>query len=127
ALPAGEPLKFGDQLYWLPHDDEGRFNAHHLSGLRVVRPGLHLGELRKGRFEPAHALALYISASSARWSQSYPSDAAEIQADLRGETLPADAVSSGWGIIAVDGLPLGWGKASGGQVKNHYPKGLRRP
>ena len=24
-------------------------------------------------------------------------------------------------------LPLGWGKASGGMLKNHLPKGLRRP
>ncbi|MBO4298711.1 MAG: hypothetical protein J5998_07910, partial [Clostridia bacterium] len=23
------------------------------------------------------------------------------------------------------GMPLGWGKASGGSLKNHIPKGLR--
>ena len=32
----------------------------------------------------------------------------------------------GWVLIAVEGFPLGWGKRSGGVVKNHYPKALRR-
>jgi NOL1/NOP2/fmu family ribosome biogenesis protein len=26
----------------------------------------------------------------------------------------------------VDGYSLGWGKADGNTLKNHYPKGLRR-
>jgi NOL1/NOP2/fmu family ribosome biogenesis protein len=33
----------------------------------------------------------------------------------------------GWTLVTTDGLPLGWGKASGGQLKNHLPKGLRNP
>lgn len=45
---------------------------------------------------------------------------------LRGESLPADAALKGWTLVTVDGLPLGWGKASGGQLKNRLPKGLRR-
>ena len=29
-------------------------------------------------------------------------------------------------LVTVDGLGLGWAKGSGGQLKNHYPKGLRQ-
>jgi 16S rRNA C967 or C1407 C5-methylase (RsmB/RsmF family)/NOL1/NOP2/fmu family ribosome biogenesis protein len=125
-LPAGEPLAFGQQLYWLP-DGGGRFGPRLLDGLRVLRPGLHLGDLPKDRFEPAHALALHLRPSAARWTLGAAADAPETAAYLRGEALPADAGLSGWGLVCVDGLPLGWGKAAGGRVNNRLPKGLRRP
>ena len=32
---------------------------------------------------------------------------------------------SGWCVVSVDGLVIGWGKGSGGVIKNHYPKSLR--
>ena len=35
-------------------------------------------------------------------------------------------VSDGWTLITVDGYSIGWGKAVKGQIKNHYPKGLRK-
>ncbi|NIK67468.1 16S rRNA C967 or C1407 C5-methylase (RsmB/RsmF family)/NOL1/NOP2/fmu family ribosome biogenesis protein [Paenibacillus sp. BK720] len=126
SLGPGEPLRFGDALYWLPHQTQGSFGAANLDGLKVARPGLHLGDIRKNRLEPAHALALAVQAEDASWVQSYPPDAPEVAAYLRGETLTAAGEESGWGLVAVDGLPLGWAKASGGQLKNHLPKGLRR-
>ncbi|MED4604284.1 hypothetical protein P9314_27015, partial [Paenibacillus validus] len=46
---------------------------------------------------------------------------------LRGETLDAAAPGSGWTLVTFEGFALGWGKQSGTQIKNHYPKGLRRP
>ncbi len=127
TLGLGQPLRFGEALYWLPQPTGGELPAAALDGLRILRPGLQLGYVRKGRFEPAHALALAVPASSAAWVQSYDGDDPLLAAYLRGETLPAASGSSGWGLVAVEGLPLGWGKASGGQVKNHLPKGLRRP
>ena len=52
---AGEGfLAFGDNLYRMPERMPG------LKGLKVLRPGLHLGTLKKNRFEPAHALALAL-------------------------------------------------------------------
>lgn len=125
-LGPGEPIRFGDALYWLPHGaTEGRFTQTELQGLKVARPGLHLCDIRKNRVEPAHALAMALPASASAWTQSYAPDAPEIAAYLRGETLAASEGSAGWGRIAVDGFPLGWGKASAGIVKNHLPKGLR--
>ena len=95
-----------------------------LSGLRVLRAGLQLGEVKKGRFEPAHALALGLRAEQAKRTLDLPGDGADVLAYLRGETLPC--AQKGWVLVTVDGWPLGWGKASGGVLKNHYPKGLRR-
>jgi len=44
-----------------------------------------------------------------------------------GETIAVSDNISGYVLPAFEGLALGFGKASGGQIKNHYPKGLRRP
>ena len=46
----------------------------------------------------------------------------------RGETialLEGEGPVSGWCLVCVEGYSLGWGKAVNGQLKNHYPKGLR--
>ena len=32
---------------------------------------------------------------------------------------------NGWGVLTVEGCPLGGFKAVDGTLKNHYPKGLR--
>ncbi|TBL81352.1 RsmB/NOP family class I SAM-dependent RNA methyltransferase [Paenibacillus thalictri] len=125
ALPAGEPLLYGGQLYWLPVPAGSQLGQARLAGLKVLRPGLHLAEAKKGRAEPAHALALALPRGGASRELRLAAGSAEAAAYLRGETLPAEAGSSGWLAVSVDGYPLGWGKASGGQVKNHYPKGLR--
>uniref|UniRef100_UPI001580D4E6 RsmF rRNA methyltransferase first C-terminal domain-containing protein n=1 Tax=Paenibacillus koleovorans TaxID=121608 RepID=UPI001580D4E6 len=128
--PGGEPVLFGEQLYWLPLASQApAWSAAALQGLRVLRPGLHLAAIKKGRVEPAHALALACAPhhTPAHARANYAADDAAVLAYLRGESLPAapNGFAAGWGIVAVDGHPLGWGKASDGQIKNHYPKGLR--
>lgn len=95
-----------------------------LAGLHMLRAGLQLGEVRKGRFEPAHALALALRAGDARQTHDLAAGSEAVLAYLRGEALPA-AGQQGWTLITVDGFPLGWAKASDGLLKNHYPKGLR--
>jgi len=125
AAGPGEPVVFGDQLYWLPHGADGAFTAERLEGVRALRPGLHLAEIKKGRLEPAHALALAARREDA--AREYPLRAEDAAAAryLRGEALPAADCPDGWTLVTVDGFPLGWGKVSGGLLKNHYPKGLR--
>ncbi len=116
SLPEGRLLSFGSSVYLAPPETPD------LKGLRVLRPGLELGVLKKGRFEPAHALALWLR-TCARTAD-FPPESPEIFAYLRGESLPGDG--KGWTLITAGGVSLGWAKASGGQLKNHYPKGLRR-
>jgi len=119
AIDGGFLLQ-GAQLYRLPDD------CPELGGLRVVRPGLHLGELKKDRFEPNHALALALPAERFRHTFEL-TDAGERATDayLRGETLPSDG-DRGWLAVTCDGYPIGWGKETKGTIKNFYPKGLRR-
>lgn len=116
SLPEGKGLALGETLCWTPEE------LPELQGLRVLRAGLELGGLRKGRFEPSHALALW-SRSAARTAE-LPPDGQEVLRYLRGETLPGG--EAGWTQVTTGGLGLGWAKCSGGILKNHYPKGLRR-
>lgn len=116
CLPEGELILFGEQLYLLPC-------TLPLKGLKVLRPGLHLGTLKKNRFEPGHALALALRPEEARVCCNLSMEQAAIY--LRGETLEAEG-EKGWKLVLAEGYSLGWGKAAGGTLKNHYPKGLRK-
>lgn len=130
--PLGEPILFGDELYWLPYSPSSSslsISTELLNGLKVPRPGLHLAHVRKQRIEPSHALALSLgSGSDAALTLNLDADSDELRAYLGGNTLqmPEPLVDAkGWILVTVDGLPLGWGKAAAGILKNHYPKGLR--
>ena len=56
----GQLTLMGTHLYRPPPD------LPDLSGLRVVRPGWWLGRVRRGRFEPSHALAMALRREEAR-------------------------------------------------------------
>ena len=93
-----------------------------VSKLRVLRAGLELGTVKKDRFEPAHALALWLK--DCRCQVSFPAESGEINAYLHGEVLPCR--EKGWCLVKAGSYSLGWGKGDGSQLKNHYPKGLRK-
>jgi NOL1/NOP2/fmu family ribosome biogenesis protein len=115
TLPDGRLISFGPSLYLVPEA------LPELRGLKVLRPGLELGQVKKGRFEPAHALALWLE--TAKNTADFPADSQEILRYLQGQVLSGS--QTGWTLVTVDGLSLGWAKGSGGQLKNHFPKGLR--
>ncbi|MDD3252176.1 MAG: RsmB/NOP family class I SAM-dependent RNA methyltransferase [Lachnospiraceae bacterium] len=115
----GSLILFGEQIYRLP---EG---MPPLDGLRVLRPGLHLGTLKKNRFEPSHALALALRPQQAKQSVSFGAETPEIRAYLAGSTLSANEGQKGWVLVCVEDYSIGWAKAASGILKNHYPKGLR--
>ena len=106
---------FGDNLFIMPEETPS------LSGLKVARCGLHIGTFRKDRFEPAHALALALGEDDVLLSERTTEEEAE--SFVKGMTLSGDG--KGWCLISVCGYSVGWGKASGGIIKNHYPRGLR--
>ena len=115
-LPEGRGLRFGETLYWAPAD------MPDVTKLRVLRAGLELGTVKKDRFEPAHALALWLK--DCRCQVSFPAESDEIKAYLHGEVLPCR--EKGWCLVKAGAYSLGWGKGDGSQLKNHYPKGLRK-
>ena len=119
-LPDGLKRRFlraGDRLWAVPAA------CPELRGLRVVSPGVQLLRAGKNYIEPAHALAMALDADGAR--QSMTLDDEQAKRYLAGEALSCAAEMKGWALILWRGLALGWGKASGGQMKNHLPKGLR--
>ncbi len=115
-LPDGKPILFGSSLFWAPVE------LPELKGLKVLRPGLELGECKKGRFEPAHALALWLGECASM--QDYAPESDEIAAYLHGNVVTSG--EKGWCLVTAGGLSIGWGKGDGRVLKNHYPKGLRR-
>lgn len=108
---------FGDQLYLLP------CQMPSLQGLRVLRPGLQIAVLKKDRLEPAHALAMACRPEQVSQSLEAGGEQAALAYQM-GQTLPCE--KTGWVLVCTDGYSMGWGKASAGVCKNHYPKGLRR-
>lgn len=112
-------LLFGEQLYCTPD------SAIDIQGLKVLRPGLHLGTLKKNRLEPSHALALALTQKDVVHSCSFLADSTEIKNYLQGQTFSYTG-ENGWYLICVEGYSIGWGKCAGGMMKNHYPKGLRK-
>lgn len=130
-LKAGRKfINFGDQLYLIPEE------MPELKDIRVLRPGLHVGTIKKGRLEPSHALALFLKKEEAvQCAEIGTGELAERY--LRGEAIPISEVMSvsgalgeemkGWTLVTAEGISLGFAKADRGTLKNHYPKGLRRP
>lgn len=115
----GVYIRYGEQLYLGPVDMPSLYK------LKVLRPGLHLGTLKKNRFEPSHALALALSPRDVKASFDLSMEDGSALKFLGGQTFNIEK-GKGWHLITVSGYSMGWGKAAGGIMKNHYPKGLRK-
>lgn len=92
------------------------------TGLQVARCGLQLGTVQKKLFLPDHAWALSHCPPDFPRIELTEQEALRYQA---GEVIPAEG--KGWVLPCYAGQVLGWGKVSDGMMKNHYPKGLRKP
>ncbi len=108
----------GENLYACP------INPGRLEGLRILRPGLWLGQIKQTAFIPDHALAMWLKPEQVKRRLDLTLGDPRVEAYLRGEQLNA-AGDDGWVLITVDGFPLGWGKRVRGVIKNRYPKHLR--
>lgn len=115
-LPPGKTVLFGQNLYWAPPEMPS------IGGWKVLRPGLELGVVKKDRFEPAHALALWLH--DCQRSETFAPDSQQSRDYLHGEVLPSQ--QRGWCLVKAGPYSIGWGKGDGRVLKNHYPKGLRR-
>ena len=129
VIPSGSRLRrIKDSFYLVPAGIDGR-----LGGLRVLRPGLHVADIKNGRAVPAHALSRVIRPEDAALAVSLSEeDAAKyieglsIAAEnLLPAAADADSKMQGYALVTYDDIGIGWGKITGGVLKNHYPKGLR--
>lgn len=91
------------------------------SGLHILRAGRQVLEQKGRQLKPAHHLAMSLPREAFRYALPLEPEAARRY--VNGQTVPCP--ERGYGVVTVEGIPLGWIKASGGEGKNHYPKGLR--
>ncbi|MBR2406360.1 MAG: hypothetical protein IKB04_04900 [Clostridia bacterium] len=119
--PNGVFLRTGDTVRLIPSDlPEAR-------GVHVLCAGVAVGEViggRTPRIEPCHAAFQSAAAADCRSLLNLTYNDPRLAAFLRGEELRDDA-AGGWTGVAVEGVMCGFGKATGGRLKNRYPKGLR--
>ena len=113
----------GERIYYMP---EGLPDVR---GIRFLRTGLLLGELKKNRFEPSQAFAMCLKKDEYAQIIDLPCEDERVRRYLKGETLDVDDLTErkakGWYLVCVDGFPLGWGKVSNGTLKNKYLPGWR--
>ena len=94
------------------------------TNLHVLRAGVFVGSVQKGRFVPEHHLFTAFGALCRNCEELTLADSRTVEY-LSGREIEAHTAADGWCCVTVDGWPLGGGKVSGGRVKNHYPKALR--
>lgn len=112
----GRFVLFGENLYLLP-DLFGD-----IKNIKLVLPGLHLGEIKKNRFEPAHHLALALEKDD--FKITHTACEKDVELYYQGNVVNA-VVPNGWGAMLYDKYPIGWFKSVNGVLKNHYPKKFR--
>ncbi len=117
TLPDGIIIKEKEKYFLTP-------NVKSFKNINILRKGILLGEEIKGRFEPHHSLFAAAKVECAN-ELDLKLDDPRINAYLHGEEIEVGASFKGFVRVSVERIPLGFGKASGGRLKNRYPKGLR--
>ncbi len=112
--------KFGDKAVILPN-----CGLPELSGLPVLRAGVLLGEIKKNRIEPCHALYMAADREYLRNYIELSYDDSRLKKFYHGEEIETYSDVKGFCGVLVEGVTTGFGKAGGGVLKNRYPKGLR--
>lgn len=120
-----------DQLdIWLPyfmHHKEKLYMMDHpfldVKKVKVVRQGVLVGEMKKNRFEPAHAL--YLNGLL----KNHFRHTIACTIDQMDELMHGNQISigsdSGYVALSYRGMPFGFGKSDGSRINNKIPKGLR--
>ena len=93
--------------------------------VRVLRKGLYLGEMKKGRFEPSQSFAVALSADEYKPYLSFDINDENTIKYLKCETLDVDTATEGIHLIGTNQFPLGWAKIKKGRLKNKYSSSWR--
>ena len=108
-----------NNLYFIPEYDFEK------KGLRILRSGLLMGEIKKHSFEPSMALALNLKMNEFKNVINLSVDDKRVISYLKGETISVPETKDGWVLVCVDGYSLGFGKMQSGIMKNKYAKEWR--
>lgn len=117
-----------DKLFLVPE------HTPELRGMRVMRRGVYLGELKKKRFEPSQSFAMILRNTGYDNILNIKVDSTAVTKYLRGESIDLDMFDGsdflempgdGWVLVCLEGYPLGFGKYKNGTLKNKYLSGWR--
>ncbi len=96
--------------------------------LRPIALGVELGEIRKSRLEPSHSFFMAAHGCGYLRELTFDADDPQLTEFLSGNTLPCPDNWRGFAAVSVRAgkraLPIGFGKAVQGVLKNRLPKGL---
>lgn len=109
----------GDEVYALPDF------CPDLRGTGAIRAGVFVGTIKKNYFEPAHALFMAAKTENVKRVVNLDLSDPMVKKFLHGEEIPVEGDFKGYTAVAAGGVITGFGKVSGGMLKNKYPKGLR--
>lgn len=121
-------VMFGSRVYLQPEE------LPSLEGLKVIRAGWLIGEMKRNKFAPFHPLAMALRPREAARVLSLSADDEQLLRYLRGETIfveeqqlqfNASVKKNGYVLICVDQFPVGFGKYLDGMIKNELPAGWR--
>lgn len=116
--PNGIFVTFGEQVRLLPH------NLPDCRGLGVLSAGVAVATVCKNRLEPSHSVYVATQQKDCRQYLNLSPADSRLISFLHGEEITCEE-QSGWTAVCVNGISVGFGKASNGKLKNRYPKGLR--
>ncbi len=116
--PEGRIAKVGENIVLLTHNCP-------IPKHSVFMAGVLLGEIKGKTFAPSHQ---FFSACGRLFKAcvNLTDEDERLERYLFGEEIEDTDNLKGWCCVMYCGVPLGGGKASGGRIKNHYPKGLRK-
>jgi NOL1/NOP2/fmu family ribosome biogenesis protein len=91
--------------------------------LGVLSAGVAIATVCKNRLEPCHSAFITSTMDCCKKKLNFLPGDPQLLSFLHGEEISCP--EKGWTAVCVAGIPVGFGKASGGKLKNRYPKGLR--
>ncbi|MFV0364338.1 MAG: RsmF rRNA methyltransferase first C-terminal domain-containing protein [Suipraeoptans sp.] len=101
-------------------------NSYSKKGLRFLRTGLLLGEIKRKRFEPSQSLATSLRMDQFKRVINLNIDDDRVIKYLKGETLETEASNDNkYYLVCVESYPLGWAKGNNKLLKNKYKSGWR--
>lgn len=117
-----ELYRAGDNIYLAPKAFDGEMRMA-LESLRFNLVGVKIGSIEKNRFEPNHNLFM---ACENLFKYKIELSDEELKKYLHGEEIfrPQENIK-GYVVVTRNGYAIGGAKASGGRLKNLYPRGLR--
>ena len=117
SAPQGRVVKVGENIVLVGHKCP-------IPKGSVFMSGVMLGEIKGTTLVPHHQ---FFSAYGELFKNKIylGRDDSRVEKYIAGEEIDEYDGLKGWCAVFFEGAALGGGKASGGKIKNHYPKGLR--